>query len=144
MLTCTRRLTFEAGHRVMGHENKCAHLHGHSYKVWLTAEATGLDSVGRVVDFSVLKELVGGWIDWQWDHGFLLHEKDAAALVAVKSFQTEHGEQKVYLLDGNPTAENLAWHLLKEVCPRLLIRADVKIVRVVVQETENCSAEASL
>ena len=30
-ITCTRRIEFDAAHRVMGHEGKCKHLHGHRY-----------------------------------------------------------------------------------------------------------------
>ena len=54
MITCTRRIQFCAGHRVMGHEGKCRNLHGHNYVVFVTAQADELDSVGRVIDFSVL------------------------------------------------------------------------------------------
>ena len=58
-VTCTRRLCFEAGHRVYGHESKCANLHGHSYKVERGLRS-GAGRVGRVIDFSVLKEKIGG------------------------------------------------------------------------------------
>ena len=56
-ITCTRKIHFCAGHRVMHHENKCATAHGHNYYVELIAEAPSLDESGRVVDFSVLKDL---------------------------------------------------------------------------------------
>lgn len=42
---------FCAGHRVVGHENKCRHLHGHNYRVTFYCESQELDGVGRVVDF---------------------------------------------------------------------------------------------
>ena len=62
-ITATRRLQFAAGHRVHGHEGKCRHLHGHNFVVFLTAAAENLDAVGRVIDFGVLKERIGGWIE---------------------------------------------------------------------------------
>ncbi len=52
--------------------------------------------------------------------------------------------QKLYLLRTNPTAENLARFVLEEVGPRVLKGTGVRLVKVVVEETENGSAEASL
>ena len=63
MISCTRRIQFCAGHRVLGHENKCANAHGHNYVAYISARSNDLDKVGRVIDFSVLKEKIGGWID---------------------------------------------------------------------------------
>ena len=34
----TRKLEFDAGHRVMNHESKCATCHGHRYVLEVTAE----------------------------------------------------------------------------------------------------------
>lgn len=146
MITCTRRLQFCAGHRVMGHESKCAHLHGHNYVVLLTARAVSeaqLDGIGRVVDFSVLKERIGGWIEFTWDHGMLLHEGDAAAMAAVAGFDEAMRpmRQKVATLPYNPTAENIARHLVEAVGPKVLAGTGVELVRAEVWETENCRAE---
>ena len=38
------------GHRVFQHESKCAHLHGHNYRVHFTCEAEELDNIGRVIE----------------------------------------------------------------------------------------------
>lgn len=138
-VTCTRRLTFEAGHRVHGHESKCANLHGHSYKAFIEAAGT-LDSVGRVIDFSVLKEKVGGWIDRYLDHGFIIWHEDEAAAAALSLISP----QKVYRMPSNPTAENIAKHLLDDICPSLLRGTGVIVTRVTIQETENCTAEAHI
>jgi 6-pyruvoyltetrahydropterin/6-carboxytetrahydropterin synthase len=145
MPTCTRRLTFEAGHRVMGHENLCAHTHGHSWKVWVTAQGASLDSVGRVIDFGVLKQKVGGWIDAHWDHAFIVHAEDT---VVIDAFEEIHlsmeGPPRLFALPTNPTSEHLAHYLLHTVCPLVLRDTGVTVVKVVIQETENCTAEAGL
>lgn len=141
MITCTKHLHFCAGHRVLHHEGKCAHLHGHNYKVAIIAEAAGLDPVGRVIDFSVLKDRIGKWIEENWDHKFLLWDKDIAARTAVLMVNKP---EATILLPVNPTAENLAQLLLMEIAPRQMEGTGVRIIRVVVQETESCSAEASL
>jgi len=68
MIRITRKIEFDSGHRVLGHEGKCAHLHGHRYVAEITVESAGLDSLGRVVDFSVIKEKVGKWVDENWEY----------------------------------------------------------------------------
>jgi 6-pyruvoyltetrahydropterin/6-carboxytetrahydropterin synthase len=142
--TCTRIVEFCAGHRVMGHENKCSNLHGHQYKVELHASGP-IDGIGRIVDFSVLKLTIGHWIEHHWDHGFLLHCKDDEAIRRIVDFVTRDGhKQKHYLFDDNPTAENLASFLLHKICPKLLEHSAVRVVKVVVWETPNCYATAEL
>lgn len=104
--------------------------------------ATGsLDSVGRVIDFAVLKEKVGGWIFENWDHGFIVAAHDEDARRAIASFSSGGLRQKTFVLDRNPTAENLARFLAVEVAPGVLEGTGVKVVKIVVQETENCFAE---
>ena len=140
-ISCTRRLHFSAGHRVMGHESKCATPHGHNYSVLVSAQAEELDSIGRVIDFSLLKEKIGGWIEEKWDHTFLVYEKDLKTLELLREMP---GNKPPYVCSFNPTAENIASYLLREVAPPLLQDSGVVVTKVIVFETENCSAEASL
>lgn len=140
-LTCTRRIQFCAGHRLLNHEGKCAHLHGHNYVALIEAEADALDEVGRVIDFSVLKERVGGWIEVYWDHGFLYNVYDVFVHETIAAAQSAFN-QKSYAMPCNPTAENIARHLLEEVCPNALVGCGVRVARVTVWETENCFAIA--
>lgn len=126
----------------MGHEGKCRHLHGHNYEVFLTAvqksnDVEELDTLGRIIDFSILKHKVGNWVEQNWDHGMILFSEDGDAIKVMASLP----EQKFFLLPYNPTAENLAKYLIKEICPSLLRDTNVDICKVVVNETENCSAE---
>lgn len=140
-VSAVRRLQFCAGHRVHLHESKCRNLHGHNYVVFFHAESSsGLDALGRVIDFGVLKGKLGPWIDENWDHGMVLWEKDAEAINVVRQLQG----QKVYLMPANPTAENMALLLLHDVAPKLFEGTGVSITRVVLWETENCYTEVSL
>lgn len=144
--TCTRRIQFCAGHRVLGHEGKCANLHGHNYVAFFTAQAQyvgesldgALDPQGRVIDFSVLRDLLGGWIDDNWDHGMVLNQHDQRAQNAVNVMGDT---QLVYLLPYNPTAENMARFLYEVVAPQLLEGLPVQVVGVRLWETENCYAD---
>jgi len=114
----------------------------------LTAQSTtetDTDGIGRVVDFSVLKERVGGWVEDKWDHGFILHEDDDAGWAAMAVFSQESGvQQKVATIGVNPTAENMANHLLRAVGPLVLEDTGVELVAVRLWETENCYADATL
>lgn len=138
--SCTRRIEFDAAHRVQGHEGKCRNLHGHRYSIEATFDATRLDALGRVVDFGVIKTLLGQWIDDNWDHTTILFEKDAAL---GKAIVAETG-QAIFYLPSNPTAENMAEYLLHTVCPRLFADYPIRCTRIRLYETPNCYAEASL
>jgi len=139
MITCTRRIEFDAAHRVMEHESKCRHLHGHRYAVEATFAAAALDKQGRVIDFGLVRELLGNWIDTHWDHATILCERDKALGDAIAS-QTG---QTIFYLGQNPTAENMAEYLLKEVCPELFSGKDAKCTRIRLYETPNCYADAT-
>lgn len=140
-ISCTRRIHFCAGHRVMGHENKCANAHGHNYYAYFEAEAEKLDSIGRVIDFSILKKKIGDWIDLNWDHTFLVFEQDLEAISALKMMP---GNKPPFICPFNPTAENMALYLLEIICPQLLKETGVTVVKVTIQETDNCIAEAKI
>lgn len=132
MRTCTRRLEFDAAHRVMRHESKCRNLHGHRYVVDITCAAPELDQLGRVVDFGVVKTLVGTFIDERWDHGCLLHKDDHELLELC-----ERNGWRVYTLASNPTAETLA-ETLHSLAGTILASVGIEVVAVRVYETPNC------
>lgn len=137
---CIRKLTFCSGHRVLGHESKCANAHGHNYTVFLHATAQQLDPLGRVVDFSVLKDKVGNWIDTFWDHTFLIYENDIE-LIKCKNVLSKN--KPVFICEFNPTAENIALHLLNKVCPDVLRETNIDIIKIELHETENCKVIVS-
>lgn len=142
METSVRKIHFCYGHRVMKHESKCATLHGHNGVLWVHATPLEtLDPLGRVIDFSVLKELIGGWVDKHWDHTMILFKDDKKTIDLCKKAPAF---KDVFILPENPTAENLAKYLLFEVCPKLLKGKGIIIHKITLFETENCYAEACL
>ena len=52
--------------------------------------------------------------------------------------------RRFFVLPYNPTSENMATYLLKEVCPKLLDGKGVTATKVVLWESEESFAEASL
>jgi 6-pyruvoyltetrahydropterin/6-carboxytetrahydropterin synthase len=140
MNTVTKRLEWDSGHRVLGHRGKCRHLHGHRYAAEITVQSPDLDGLGMVVDFGVIKERVGGWIDQSWDHNLLLHPDDPLLELSNKQLQEVCGDRLPYVMPPpcpNPTAENIA-RVLYDAAVGLL--DPLKVVEVTVWETPTCRA----
>jgi 6-pyruvoyltetrahydropterin/6-carboxytetrahydropterin synthase len=129
MFRVSREISFCYGHRLLDYEGKCRHLHGHNGKAEITIEAHGLDSRGIVIDFSEIRRVVQQWIDENLDHRMILRRDDPA----VPALQ-QAGEP-IYLLEGNPTAENLA-RLIFDVAAA----EGYPVVEVRFWETPHCSA----
>jgi 6-pyruvoyltetrahydropterin/6-carboxytetrahydropterin synthase len=138
MITANRYHDISCGHRVVGHEGKCRHLHGHNYRVHFVCAANGLDSVGRVIDFSVIKAKLCMWLEDEWDHKMLLWREDPM-LPELRQL-----DPTVVELPFNPTAENLALHLVNEIAPTMLQGTGVRCIKCVVEETRKCSAQVTL
>ncbi len=136
------------GHRVVGHEGKCRHLHGHNYRVHFTCEADELDNVGRVIDFSDMKSKLCMWLEENWDHKMLLWEHDPVANVLTDDkIKTGDGttlDDGIVLVPFNPTAENIAQHLVLVVGPQQLKGTGIKLTYCEVEETRKCSAVYAL
>lgn len=102
MFRVTREIDFCYGHRLLNYDGKCKYLHGHNGTAVIALESTTLDERGMVLDFSDIKRVVSRWIDDNLDHRMLLHRDDPAVPVL-----RQMGEP-LFLLDVNPTAENIA------------------------------------
>jgi len=137
-IKAARKFHFCAGHRVYGHESKCSNLHGHNYILWVHATADSLDSLGRVIDFSILKEKIDPWIQSHWDHTFLCFEKDREMLALEPLLEKN---KPWFICSFNPTAENMGKYLFEEILPLLLSDTGVSVTKLELHETENCKVE---
>ena len=129
MYRVTREIRFCYGHRLLNHDGKCRHLHGHNGRAVITLEGAQLDPLGMVVDFGRIKEVVSAWIDETLDHTMLLHKDDP-----VLSFLRRQGEP-VYVMDVNPTAENIARLIFDFTAAQ-----GFPVVEVQLWETDQCFA----
>ncbi len=105
----TRRLEFDAGHRIPNHTSQCRHLHGHRYAIEITLSgeiitASGMPEEGMVMDFSEVKRIAMEQLVDLWDHAFLVYRGDYIMLDFLNSLPGH----KTVVLDAPPTAENLA------------------------------------
>lgn len=136
MRTITRKIEFDYAHRILGHESKCASLHGHRGTAEITVSSPELDTLGRVVDFSAIKGLIGRWIDDFWDHTILLHPDDPL----LKCPSSVFGKKPPYIMTlGNPTAENIAQELHHQTSR--FLPPPLKVVRIRFWETPSCYAD---
>ncbi len=108
-LLITRRLEFDAGHRIPNHASQCRHLHGHRYAIEITLAgelvvAKGASDEGMVMDFSDVKAIAMRELVEKWDHAFLVHADDRL----VRDFLATLPGHKTVVLPVVPTAENLA------------------------------------
>lgn len=135
----TRYHDISCGHRVSGHEGKCANLHGHNYRITFTCQAKSgwLDNLGRVIDFGEVKSKLCMWIEEHWDHKMLLWEHDPL-LSKVREI-----DQTVVTVPFNPTAENMAEYLVIVVAPQQLAGTGIVLEYCTVEETRKCSASYS-
>jgi 6-pyruvoyltetrahydropterin/6-carboxytetrahydropterin synthase len=155
----TKVYRFEAGHRVWNQnlsngrgsqlsgnacpvENKCRHIHGHSYIVEITIGSDTLDA-DMVMDFYHLKSAVKELIDHRLDHSFIIDKNDPL-YPEIKALSGQFG-LKLFEVDFVPTAERLAEFIFKYLKNKFEEAAvkDVNVVKVAVWETATSKAEYS-
>ncbi len=102
MYQISKEISFCYGHRLLNYNGKCANLHGHNGLAAITIESSQLDERGMVMDFAEIKATISRWIDETLDHRMLLH-KDDPILPHIRKLN-----EPVFVMDENPTAENIA------------------------------------
>jgi len=129
MYRVTRQIEFCYGHRLLDYAGKCRHLHGHNGLAVVTLEGPALDDRGMLVDFGEIKSKLQRWIDEELDHNMILRHDDP-----ILPTLQERGE-RVFVMDSNPTAENIARLIYDRARS-----AGLPVVEVVLWETPNCHA----
>ncbi len=141
----TRRLEFDAGHRIPDHKSQCRHMHGHRYAIEITLSGSIINKAGdaangMVMDFSQVKDLAKTHLVDAWDHAFLTYAGDTA----IVEFLNGMPGHKTVILDRVPTAENLA-HIAFErldAVYRDTYGNHLQLEQVRLYETPNCWADA--
>ena len=113
----SKQVPFDAAHRLMDYDGKCANVHGHRWIVEATAEDEGGSDF--VIDFVNLKKLLNEIVVDKFDHKMV---NDIEPFIVM-----------------NPTAENLAEYFLL-----MLHKAEPKVVEVAVWETPTSCARVRI
>ena len=142
----TRRLEFDAGHRIPDHASQCRHLHGHRYALEVTLsgsiiKADGAPVNGMVMDFADVKRIANELVVSRWDHAFLAYRGDSVVIEFLASMPGH----KTVVLDVVPTAENLAAEAFRILEPAYhdVYGNNLRLERVRLYETPNCWADAT-
>jgi len=134
----TKEFKFEMAHALLGHDGPCKNIHGHSYQLAVTLKGSPIihadnPKAGMVVDFSDIKKLVNKVIVSPFDHSLVLNNKVPSSLYDALS------NQKLILLDFQPTCENLLIHFVKAL--KQVLPEDVFLHHLLLRETATSYAE---
>lgn len=133
MITATKTIEWDMGHRIPNHDSKCRNPHGHRYKLEVTVTGKLIEegsSEGMVIDFSELKNVMSDIVN-PLDHAFMFYVND--------TFGDSLTNFKALGVEFIPTAENIAEYLFYMLQARL----KVKLVKVKLYETPNSFAEVT-
>lgn len=141
----TRRLEFDAGHRIPSHQSQCRHLHGHRYAIEITLSGDiiateGAAEQGMVMDYAEVSRIARSALVNLWDHAFLVYSKDNVVVNFLRSIPGH----KTVELDCIPTAENLVIAAFKilDAAYTDSYGNHLRLERVRLFETPNCWADA--
>jgi len=132
----SREFTFDAAHRITNHPGKCRSCHGHTWRVQVTVDGPVDSATGMVLDFYDLKRIGAALFDERWDHAALLASWDPLVSACQKV------GSRLEVFPWEPTSENLAQEIVRYF--RDLLPPAVRLARVQVWETPNCSAAVCL
>jgi 6-pyruvoyltetrahydropterin/6-carboxytetrahydropterin synthase len=105
---------FASAHQLHGYPGECSRLHGHNWKLEVEVQATELDEVGMGIDFKAIKQ---------------------AARQASDRLDHRHLNELEPFTASNPTAENIAAYLYREIAGQLN-GPRIRVVAVTLWETE--------
>lgn len=137
----TKEFTFEAAHSLEGYDGACREIHGHSYRLMVTVK--GEPSVdpydpkqGMVMDFGLLKRIVGEQIISQMDHAFVVRRTEQGESLRR---MLEDRYDNIVMVDYQPTCENM----LADFAERLLgsLPDEVELYSLRLHETATSYAE---
>jgi 6-pyruvoyltetrahydropterin/6-carboxytetrahydropterin synthase len=122
MFKVSKEIMISATHRVREHQGGCERIHGHNWKIIVTAGAEELNEMGMVIDFKDLKNAM---------HKIIM--------------PMDHNDINTYPPFDivNPTSENLAKYIFDEMSKELNNNR-MKIVKVKVYETDSSAATYSI
>lgn len=137
----TKEFSFESAHALEGYDGKCRHIHGHSYRLYVTIIGEPVTDpanpkCGMVMDFGELKALVNEEVVEPMDHAFVMRRTESAN--AVDELLRE-GFGNVVLVDYQPTCENMLADFAARIARRL--PEGIKLYALKMYETATSYAE---
>lgn len=119
MIRITKIFRFEMAHAITGYDGPCKNIHGHSYKLHVTAISEQNDNEdffpapGFVIDFKDLKQIVKKNVIEKLDHKLVLSK------VFIEKHQHVTQLENLVVWEMEPSAENILLYIAKQVQPLL-------------------------
>ncbi len=121
---------FDASHRLLHYNGKCANLHGHRWKVEVWVRGSIDKVTGILVDYNLIRETIE-----YYDHQVILNEQDPM-VECLEQFQP------VIRTPGDPTSELLADIIRERINTECKSTGlDAIVVKIRVWESPTCFAE---
>lgn len=141
VIRLTKEFSFEMSHVLEGYDGLCSQIHGHSYRLFVTVKGVPSDNpedpkLGMVMDFGILKQIVGELIIGRYDHAMLIREThDNAAFIET----LRERYPRVIPTSHQPTCENLISYFASIIAPAL--PPEVRLHSLRLHETATSFAE---
>ena len=103
MYRICKRIEVESGHMLSKHPGNCKFPHGHTRAVEMVFVADTLDASDMVMDFKVIKSMMGEFIN-QFDHSLCVNTDDP--LYGI--FKQTYGDRVIGFDSVDPTSEVMA------------------------------------
>lgn len=104
MISITKKIEFEAAHRLSNYDGPCREIHGHTYKLEVTVTGPIQDDADMVLDFKILKKILSETVMKHFDHALILKNEPGNRQI----FGAYQG--KITWMDHEPTVERmLVW-----------------------------------
>ncbi len=136
----TKEFTFEMAHALWNYDGKCRHIHGHSYRLFVTVIGEPNNDpnnvkYGMVMDFGDLKKIVREEIIDTQDHAVILSKE----IDTRDWLNVDQMFDKCEFVDYQPTCENLIADYAERIKKHL--PENVKLHSLKLYETHTSYAE---
>lgn len=114
-------LNFDSAHFTEGITEKCKNLHGHTFTVDIEVEGEINGETGMVVDFGEVKSAAKETLE-DWDHKIIVPKGKRDMIEIGGPFNCQ-----LKIIEGEPTTENIANEIAKEISKKLDRPTKVKV-----------------
>lgn len=117
----TKEFDFEMGHVLHGYDGLCKHIHGHTYRLFVTVIGEPIQDKnntkqGMVIDFGDLKHIVREEVVLKFDHSLAINEAQKEEFISKENSPLY---ERFHVLPYQPTCENLIGDFAQRIKKRL-------------------------
>ena len=113
MISITKKIEFEAAHRISNYPGSCSEIHGHTYKLEVTVSGEINPETDMVMDFKNLKEIIQKTVIVHFDHALILKNNRENRGI----FSSYLG--KITWMESEATAEQMLLWMVSSIPPHL-------------------------